>query len=228
LGEVSFEVWENLLYLETKLEQWESAIRHAETALEIFPNQGMIHYFHGFSSMRNRAFSQAIASFEQARKLSASNASLTAEINGMLGDSYYAIKDYVRSDKCYEDALTYNPDNAIVLNNYSFHLAMRKENLDKAEKMSAALIKNNPDNPTFLDTHAWVLYVRQKYRDAKKIIERAISTGKASASHFEHYGDILYQLGEVDEAVKQWERARGMNAKSEILNKKIANRKIYE
>jgi predicted Zn-dependent protease len=116
----------------------------------------------------------------------------------------------------------------VILNNYSFHLAVRKENLDKAEKMSATLIKNNPDNPTFLDTHAWVLYERQKYKDAKRIIERAISTGKANASHFEHYGDILYQLGEVDNAVKQWERARGMNAKSEILNKKIANRKIYE
>jgi tetratricopeptide (TPR) repeat protein len=227
-GEVSFEVWQNLLYLETKLEQWESAIRHAETALEIYPNQGMLHYFHGFASMRNRAFPEAIASFEQAKKLSASDEALNSEINGMLGDSYYATKDYAKSDKAYEEALTHNPDNAIVLNNYSFHLAMRKENLDKAEKMSAALVKNNPDNPTFLDTHAWVLYVRQKYKDAKRIIERAISTGKANASHFEHYGDILYQLGEVDNAVKQWERARGMNAKSETLNKKIANRKIYE
>jgi predicted Zn-dependent protease len=115
-----------------------------------------------------------------------------------------------------------------VLNNYSYYLSIRKENLDKAEKMSALLVKNNPDNPTFLDTHAWVLYERQKYREAKKFIERAISTGKANATHFEHYGDILYQLGDVDGAVKQWEKARGMNAKSEILNKKIANRKIYE
>ena len=42
------------------------------------------------------------------------------------------------------------------------------------------------------------------------------------------YGDILYQLGDVNGAVIQWEKARGMNAKSEVLNKKIANRKIYE
>jgi predicted Zn-dependent protease len=122
----------------------------------------------------------------------------------------------------------FNPENYSVMNNYSFYLALRKENLEKAEKLSSSLIKNNPDNPTFLDTHAWVLYVRQKYKEAKKVIERAISTGKANATHFEHYGDILYQLGEVDNAVKQWEKARGLNAKSEILNKKIANRKIYE
>jgi tetratricopeptide (TPR) repeat protein len=227
-GEVSFEVWENLLYLETQLEQWDNVIKHAETALEIYPNQGMIHYFNGYAFMRKRLYQEAIFSFEQAKKLAASNAELVSEINGMLGDSYNAIKEYIKSDKAYEEALAFNPDNATLLNNYSYYLALRKENLEKAEKMSATLVKNNPDNPTFLDTHAWVLYVRQKYKEAKKFIERAISTGKASASHFEHYGDILYQLGDIDNAVMQWEKARGMNAKSEILNKKIANRKIYE
>jgi predicted Zn-dependent protease len=116
----------------------------------------------------------------------------------------------------------------VVLNQYSYFLALRKQNLEKAEKMAALLVKNNPDNPTFLDTYAWVLYMREKYKDAKKIIERAVNSGNANATHLEHYGDILYQLGEIDAAVKQWERARGLNANSETLNKKIANRKIYE
>ena len=46
--------------------------------------------------------------------------------------------------------------------------------------------------------------------------------------HFEHYGDILFKLGDVNGAVQQWQKARGMNANSETLNKKIANRKMYE
>jgi predicted negative regulator of RcsB-dependent stress response len=70
--------------------------------------------------------------------------------------------------------------------------------------------------------------MREKYKEARKVIEKAISTGKASAVHFEHYGDILYKLGDVDGAVQQWEKARGLNANSEILNKKIVTRKIYE
>jgi tetratricopeptide (TPR) repeat protein len=227
-GDVSFEVWENMLFLEIQLEQYDSALYYAEQALELFPNQGMIHYFSGFANLRKRNYEESIAAFEQAKKLSYSKAALVSEINGMLGDAYNAIKDYAKSDKAFEDALAFNPNNNAVLNNYSYYLSMRKENLEKAEKMSATLIKNNPDNPTFLDTHGWVLYVRQKYKEARKIIERAISTGKANATHFEHYGDILFQLGDVDEAVTQWEKARGLNAKSEILNKKITNRKIYE
>jgi tetratricopeptide (TPR) repeat protein len=228
LGEVNFEVWKNLLYLETQNSQWDKVISHAEEALESFPNQGMLHYFNGYAHLRKRNYAEAIVSLDQAKRLSSSNTSFVSEINSMLGDAYNANKDYDKSDKAYDEALAFNPDNSTVLNNYSYYLALRKTNLEKAEKMSALLIKNNPDNPTFLDTYAWVLYVREKYKDARKVIERAISTGKATATHFEHYGDILFKLGDVNGAVQQWEKARGMNANSEILNKKIANRKIYE
>ena len=227
-GAVNFEVYENLLFLEVRLEQWDQVIKHAEEALEIFPNQSMIHYFNGFANLSKRRYSEAIASFEQAKRLSASNAALKSEINSLLGDAYNATKEYAKSDKTYEEALAFNPNNQTVLNNYSYYLALRKENLEKAEKMSSVLIKNHPENPTFLDTYAWVLFTREKYKEAKKIMERAISTGKAAATHFEHYGDILYKLGDIDGAVRQWEKARGLNANSETLNKKIANKKIYE
>lgn len=227
-ADVTFEVYENLLYLEIKLEQWDQVIKHAEQALEIYPNQSIIHYFNGVAHLRKRHYPEAIQSLEQSKRLSASNQALVGEINSQLGEAYNATKDYAKSDKAYDEALTYNPNNPVVLNNYSYYLALRNENMEKAEKMSALLIKNHPENPTFLDTYAWVLYVRQKYKEARKIMERAIGTGKATATHFDHYGDILYKLGDVDGAVRQWEKARGLNANSETLNKKIANRKIYE
>src|SRR5690606_9719425 len=225
---VNFEVYENLLFLEVKLEQWDQVISHAEEALEIYPNQSMIHYFNGVAHLRRRHYPEAIQSLEQAKRLSSSNAALQGEINSQLGEAYNASKDYPKSDKAYDEALTLNPNNAIVLNNYSYYLALRKENLEKAEKMSATLTKNHPENPTFLDTYAWVLFTRAKYKEARKIMERAITTGKATATYFEHYGDILYKLGDVDGAVRQWEKARGLNANSETLDKKIANRKMYE
>jgi tetratricopeptide (TPR) repeat protein len=228
LGDVNFEVLKNLLYLETQAGQWDNVIRHADEALEYFPNQGMLHYFNGYAHFRKRNYAEAIVSLDQAKRLSSSNSSIVGEINSMLGDAYNANKDYDKSDKAYDEALLINPDNSAVLNNYSYYLALRKANLEKAEKMSAHLVKNNPDNPTFLDTYAWVLFTREKYKEARKTIERAISTGKATATHFEHYGDILFKLGDVNGAVQQWEKARGLNANSEVLNKKIANRKIYE
>jgi tetratricopeptide (TPR) repeat protein len=227
-GDVNFEVWENLLYLETQMAKYDDVIKHSERALELFPNQAVIYYFNGFAFMQKRSYDEAIFAFEQTRKLSSKNPKLAGDANAMLGDAYNAVKMYDKSNQAYEQALAIDPNNVNVLNNYSYFLALRKSDLEKAEKMSALLVKNNPDNPAYLDTYAWVLYSRQKYKEARKIIERAIITGNANATHFEHYGDILFQLGDVTGAVQQWEKARGLNANSEILNKKIANRKIYE
>lgn len=228
LGEVNIEVWQNLLYIEAQQEQFDAIIKHAEQALEYFPNQGMLHYFYGYAKFRKRQFSESVQSLEQAKRLSQSNPAFVSDLNSMLGDAYNSLKNYSKSDTAYEEALAYNPNNDAVLNNYSFYLSLRKENLEKAEKMAAQLIKDHPNNATYLDTYAWVLYHREKYKEAKKIIERAIQADNANATHLEHYGDILYKLGEADNAVIQWQKARGLNATSEILNKKIANRRIYE
>lgn len=229
LGSTTFEVWQNLLYLETQLEQYDNVIKHSEQAMEYHPNQAMVYYFNGVANLRRKKNREAALAFEQAKKLSASNTALLSDLNGLLGDAYNGLKEYDKSDKAYDDALALNANNDVILNNYSYYLALRKANLEKAEKMSAQLIKNNPNNATYLDTYAWVLYTREKYKDAKKVMEKAIASGLASAAHFEHYGDILFKLGEVENAVKQWEKAKNMlTTSSETLNKKIANKRIYE
>lgn len=227
-SEVNYEVWQNLIYLEVQLESFDDVVKHSDQALELFPNQGMLYYFNGFAHLRKRQYQEAIGSLEQAKKLAKADSNFMSDVSNMLGDAYNATKAFDKSDRAFDEALALNPGNNSALNNYSYYLALRKTNLEKAEKMSSQLTKNNPDNPTFLDTYAWVLYTREKYKEARKVIERAISTGNANATHFEHYGDILFKLGDVNGAVQQWQKARGMNANSETLNKKIANRKMYE
>ncbi|HLZ17893.1 MAG TPA: tetratricopeptide repeat protein, partial [Cyclobacteriaceae bacterium] len=226
-GASSFEAWQNLLFLETQAGLSDSVIVHTEQALELFPNQGMIYYFNGIANLRKRNYREAIQTLEQSKKLSTNNLNLLGEIQSMLGDAYNALKENEKSDKAYEDALALNPNNDYVLNNYSYFLAMRKVNLDKAERMAALLIRNHPDNAAYLDTYAWVLYQESKFKEAKKIMERVIATGQVNSVHYEHYGDILYQLGDIDGAVEQWQKAKSLNGNSEVLNKKITNRKIY-
>jgi tetratricopeptide (TPR) repeat protein len=226
-GTSSFEPWQNLMYLESQMNQFDSLIAHSEQGLELFPNQSLLYYFNGYAHLRKHHYREATSSLEQAKKLSASNPALLGEVNGMLGDAYNGARDYAKSDLAYEAALAQNPDNDLVLNNYSYYLALRKENLERAEKMSSQLVKNHPDNSSYLDTHAWVLFMREKYREAKKVMERAIATGDAGATHFEHYGDILFKLGETDEAVRQWQKAKSMDSDNEMIDKKIANRRLY-
>jgi tetratricopeptide (TPR) repeat protein len=226
-GVNSFDAWQNLLIIDSKLNQFDSLISHTEKALEYFPNQGIVYYFSGYGHFGKNQYKEAAAALEQAKKLASDNLNFKAEVNGLLGDAYNGLKEYKLSDKTYDEALAVDPNNSLVLNNYSYYLALRKENLEKAEKMSALLIKNNPTNSSFLDTYAWVLFAKANYKEAKKIIEKAIARGDASATHFEHYGDILFELNDIQGAVEQWQKARSLTDKNELLDKKIATKKLY-
>ncbi len=227
LGATRFEVWQNLLLLESQLNRADSIVLHSEQALELFPNQPELYYFQGYGQFLKKRYRPAVQALEQARKLAEGNVALLKEVNTLLGDAYNAMQEYAKSDLAYEAVLLADPANAIVLNNYSYYLALRKQNLEKAEKMSAQLVKDNPANAAFLDTHGWVLFTREKHREARRFLERAIALDGESAVYFEHLGDILFKLGEVQEAVVQWQKAQSMDENNETLRKKILEKKLY-
>ena len=225
-GHNNFAVWQNVLQIEMSLEQYDNVLKHSEEALELYPNQAMLYLYNGTANMIKKNNDAAITVLEQGKKLASSNLQLLSMIYGQLGDAYNNVEQYEKSDEAFEAALDANPDNDHVLNNYSYFLALRKEKLDLAKKMSSKLIKTN-DDANYLDTHAWVLYMLGEYEQARKIIEKAIKKD-ANGTIIEHYGDILYKLGDIEGAVKQWQKAKGMDETSDLIDKKIADRKLYE
>ncbi|MBP3774341.1 MAG: hypothetical protein ILA34_03195 [Bacteroidaceae bacterium] len=131
----------------------------------------------------------------------------------------------------YDSSLVYNPSNVSTLNNYAYFLALEKSELDKAERMAALAVKYEPDEPTFLDTYAWVCFVRGDYAKAQIYIEQALKNikgGSTDSSLYEHAGDIYIHLGQVEDAVNAWKRALEAGGDSDVLLKKIKKRKYIE
>jgi tetratricopeptide (TPR) repeat protein len=224
-----FETWGAVLQLDAELNQPDSMLVHSEKALETFPNQGLLWYYNGTSQLMKKNYKQAISSFEESLKLVSGNRDIVQVLFAQLGDAYNGLGDNVKSDASYDLALKENPDNDHVLNNYSYFLSLRKEKLDLALKMSEKLVKQHQDNPTYLDTHAWVLYIRKDYKKAKEFLERAlVDTSGVSGTIIEHYGDVLFKLGERENAVAQWKKAKKMGETTELLDKKIATGTLHE
>ena len=85
------------------------------------------------------------------------------------------------------------------------------------------------DNGTYQDTYAWVLYQLKEYKKSREWLLKSFSNGgDKSAVIIEHYGDVLYQLGKKEEAIKQWIKAKKIGGESSFLNKKIEEGKLYE
>ena len=222
-----FTVWEQVMYLNYELKNFDALLKNSEESLDLFPNQAKAYYLNGIANSEKGNFSDAISSFEQALMMSAKNPKMQFDIYGRLGEAYHYIKKYTRSEEFFEKALEINPRAYTVLDSYSYHLSLRGANLDKAKKMSALSNELKPNEPTLQDTYGYILYKMKDYNQAKEWIEKALKNGgEEMPTILEHYGDLLNQLDKKDEALLYWQKAQDKGATSENLKKKIRGERV--
>ncbi|HYV91721.1 MAG TPA: tetratricopeptide repeat protein [Chitinophagales bacterium] len=229
LDNSKFLVWQQLFFLYDHKRNYDSLLAVSARAIELFPDQAMAYYFNGYADMRLKKYDDAVKLLSKAVDIGTGDKKFLAQMYSDLGDSYYYLKNNHASDSCYELALVFDPSNAYVLNNYSYFLSLRSEKLDEAQKMAEQANILSPNTAAYEDTYAWVLYKSGKYKDAKDWLSKALQNGgDQDGAVLEHYGDILFKLGDVDGAVQYWMKAKVKNVESETIDKKIAERKLYE
>lgn len=224
-----FEVWMAILEIDSRLNETDNLVKHSEEAIEYFPNQALFWYHNGVANFAKKDYDKAISSLEEARNLAIDNKEMVKYVNGLLGDAYNEVKKYSKSDDAYEAALKIDPNDEHVLNNYAYYLSLRKDKLNRALEMSTRLTEKVSNNASYLDTHAWVLYVMKDFRKSREVLERAIKQPSGvSGTIIEHYGDVLFQLGEKDKAIEQWKKAHQMGENSINIEKKIQSGQLIE
>jgi tetratricopeptide (TPR) repeat protein len=228
LNDQDYTVWEQLVRLELGGET-DEAIKDANEALSIFPNQAWMNYLAGVAWLQKKDYNKALNYVSNVPSLETQDKTLLSQAYSAIGDCYHGMKDVKKSDEAYDKSIEYNPDNVYTLNNYAYYLSLRGEQLDKASAMSKHSNELEKDNPSFQDTYAWILFKQKKYTDAKIWIEKALATNKnKSAIATEHYGDILFFLGNTDTAVDNWKKAKQLGGASPELDRKINEKKYIE
>ena len=119
-------------------------------------------------------------------------------------------------------------DNTFALNQYAYYLSLRKENLEKAEKLAKKANDLLPENRKYMDTYGWILFQERKYREAELWLGGAAKLGPKDQTILEHYGDVLFRLNKTNEALKFWEDAKAAGGNSELLLKKIKEKKLND
>ncbi|HEY0898739.1 MAG TPA: tetratricopeptide repeat protein, partial [Sphingobacteriaceae bacterium] len=228
LNDQVYLIWEQLLRIQVSDGDFAAAVQDGESALSLFPNQAPLYLYTGIAYGQMKKHDKAISYLKNAAALETEDKEALAQIYSALGDSYNAVKRYKESDDAFEKSLEYSPKNTYTLNNYAYYLSLREEHLDKAEAMSRLSNELEPNNPSFEDTFAWILFKMKKYQDARSWMEKALRNDQNNGTQFEHYGDILFHLGEVNLAIGQWKKALEKGAKSQFLEKKINEKKYYK
>ena len=85
------------------------------------------------------------------------------------------------------------------------------------------------NNSTYLDTYAWILYKQGLYEEARKYMRQALSYDKSKSPTLpEHYGDILFALGDYFMARTYWGKALELGADKASIEERIARAEAAE
>jgi tetratricopeptide (TPR) repeat protein len=228
LNDQDYTVLEQLIRLELGTDP-DEAIKDVNNALSIFPNQAWLNYLAGVAYAQKKDYNKALSYVSNVPSLETQDKVLLSQTYSLMGDCYHSMKDFKKSDEAYDKSIGYNPDNVYTLNNYAYYLSLRGEGLERAAQMSKHANDLEPGNSSFEDTYAWILFKQKNYAEAKVWIEKAIANNKnKSAIATEHYGDILFYLGKVDDAVDNWKKAKQLGGASPELDRKINEKKYVE
>lgn len=179
-----------------------------DKALELYPDSADIRFFRGIGFYQQERFQELIDNFKGVGQGRFSNKEYDAQRKMLVAEAYYRVENFHKSDSLFESLIQEDPENYMVLNNYSYYLAERGENLGKAKEWSYLAIKNNPDNATFLDTYAWVLYKLEAFEEAEKYILDALEKGGDNDPEVnEHAGDIQLALQSYEIALSYYRKA---------------------
>ena len=196
----NYTAWQYLVVCEAPLMAFDSLRKHAVEALQYYPTQPLFYWFAGVGYAYDKQDEEAIGYFEKGRRF-VTDKKLLADFDSYLGDLYHSVGEVEKSFEAYDRVLSFDPDNALVLNNYAYYLSLRKERLDEAKNMALHAVELNPDNAIYLDTYAWVLYEKGEYEAAEAQMEKSIRLLKQpDKTYFQHYADILMKVNKPEKA----------------------------
>jgi Flp pilus assembly protein TadD len=116
---------------------------------------------------------------------------------------------FEQAEKALLKLLELSPDDPLALNNLAYMYLENNKNISKALQMVQQALETEPENGAYLDTLGWAYYKKGNFKQARKNIEKALEKADREDKGiiFEHYGDVLVQLGKKKEAIEAYKSA---------------------
>ncbi len=222
--EAPIEIYNTVLDIETYLKRPDSLAKYTALALKRFPENVDLYLRMGSAQSFLDRDDKALEAYRHALKYSRTD-SIRSVVTGMIGDQYYKQENARKTFALYDKALRLWPDNATILNNYSYYLSTDGpggRDISRAVAMAEKATALSPGNPTFLDTYAWALFKAGRLAEAKKVMLQAVSLDTTGSEVlYLHYGDILFAMGEKFMATVYWRKALEKGYDKEEIDERL-------
>lgn len=209
--------------------------RLSKDGLKENPRHPLFYYFAGVALQIDKKDSEALDMFANGLKYVDENThtELVSRYYSAYADALHKMDRKYEAYVMYDSALVYDSENIMALNNYAYFLSLDNRHLDKAKQMSLKTLEQSPEEPTYLDTYAWIVFLRGEYKEAREYIDKALRFTEdlddpENVSIIDHAGDIYYHLNLQTEALQFWRKAAKLDPTSELIKKKVQYQKYFK
>ena len=117
------------------------------------------------------------------------------------------------------------PDHPHAHNALGYALADRGVRLPEARELIQRALELSPGDPFITDSLGWVEFRLGNRDDAARLLRQAYAA-RPDTEIAAHLGEVLWAMGQRDEARKVWQDARGRDAGNEVLRETLARLKV--
>ncbi len=108
------------------------------------------------------------------------------------------------------------PDHAHAYNALGYTLADRNLRIEEAHGLIETALKLAPDDPYIMDSMGWVLFRMGRSQEGLDYLRKAFNL-RPDAEIAAHFGEVLWALGERDQARKVWAESLKDHPDNEVL-----------
>ncbi|WP_454762747.1 tetratricopeptide repeat protein [Cupriavidus campinensis] len=125
-------------------------------------------------------------------------------------------KRYDSMERSLRKVIAMQPDQKQGYNALGYSLADRNERLAEARKLLERASELGPDDPYIMDSLGWVKYRQGELQPAADLLRSAFAKAP-EAEIGAHLGEVLWQLGQQEEARKTWNDAARAEPENQTL-----------
>ena len=214
-------------------DQMDRVIALCQEARQYTPDEMLFYYYQGIAYYRRDSLDKALGAFQNGIGVitDESDPAIVSDFYAVMGDILHQKGMALEAFAAYDSCLVWKADNIGCLNNYAYYLSERGERLTQAEEMSFKTVKAEPQNATYLDTYAWILFMQERYAEAKIYIDQALQhmdEDQQNAVIIEHAGDIYALNKDITRALSFWQDASEKLPDNTLLARKIKLKKYLK
>ena len=212
----------SLLDIFVRQEDFLSAQQHMNRLRLRFPEQSeALYVLHGQTLVKHNYLLEADAVFSEGLTNFATSTRLLFA-RAMLNNQR---KRIAAAERDLRQILKQQPDNIAALNSLGYILADRTQRLAEARELLEKAIRLKPDDAAIMDSMGWLLYRTGQYPEALTYLRNAYAV-EPNAEIGAHLGEILWVLGDKDEARRIWQESIELAPKDPALLETLNRLKV--